>query len=966
MNITDYHAKYYAHELLKCRPSGDMEGLIPTLLSAQVDLNPHQVDAALFAFRSPLSKGAVLADEVGLGKTIEAGILLSQKWAERKRKLLIIVPASLRKQWNQELGSKFFLPSLILETRSFNQALKQSMQNPFKRGKEIIICSYQFARNKSEYAGQIQWDLVVIDEAHRLRNVYKPQNKIARALRKTFQNIPKVLLTATPLQNSLMELYGLTSFVDEHTFGDEKSFSSQYSGHIGSDENVYSELRQRLAPICQRTLRRQVQEYVKYTKRIPITEEFTPKQEEQILYEKISHYLQRENLRALPSSQRQLITLVLRKLLASSSYAIQGALTKMIHRLEAILKDDLEQKNQSDRELSEDFESFEDTKEEWESKKETVKKPLTEEDRNSIEKEIEDLKSFQELAVSIKENAKGETLLKALKIGFKKAKKLGALEKALIFTESRKTQNYLLKLLETTKYTEKIVLFNGSNNDIKSKEIYKEWKLKNKDSDRVTGSKTADMRSALVDYFKETAQIMIATEAAAEGINLQFCSFIVNYDLPWNPQRIEQRIGRCHRYGQKHDVVVLNFLNRKNSADQRVFQLLSEKFKLFKGVFGASDEVLGNIESGVDFEKRILQIYQQCRTNEEIQKAFDNLQNEMSKPIDEKMKKTRQKLLENFDAEVHEKLKNHKIESQKILDKHQNWLWKITKLVLEDNALFDSNTHTFHLKSIPFGLGNIPRGPYEMGNDIKNSHIYRLEHPLAKNIMDIVINKQTNKAKLIFDYNDPSIPKISILTGLIGKSGVLRLTKMTVESFEKEDHLIFSAITDAEESLDQEQCSRLFSLPATVSNLQNAESKETTNREINHDEYLNKLYEKEKGKIISIISDKNSKDFEREMDKLDFWAEDRKKTLEQKLKEMDKSIKELKRATRKANSLPEKIRLQKQVNDMDSKRDKEWKDFDRAKQEIDDKKEELINNIEFRLKQKITDDIIFEIEWELV
>ena len=137
-------------------------------------------------------------------------------------------------------------------------------------------------------------------------------------------------------------------------------------------------------------------------------------------------------------------------------------------------------------------------------------------------------------------------------------------------------------------------------------------------------------------YFRDEAIIMIATEAAAEGINLQFCSLVVNYDLPWNPQRIEQRIGRCHRYGQKHDVVVVNFLNQKNAADQRVYQLLAEKFKLFNGVFGASDEVLGSIESGVDFEKRIADIYQKCRTQEQIQFNFDQLQREMEIQIDER------------------------------------------------------------------------------------------------------------------------------------------------------------------------------------------------------------------------------------------------------------------------------------------------------------------------------------------
>src|SRR3984957_13201113 len=134
--ITQYHAWYFAHELTRRCPSDSLQKLAATLADAQVDLNPHQIDAALFAFRSPLAKGAILADEVGLGKTIEAGILLSQKWAEQRRKLLIIVPAALRKQWNQELSDKFFLPSVILESKSFNAEVKNGNANPFDR-KEI-------------------------------------------------------------------------------------------------------------------------------------------------------------------------------------------------------------------------------------------------------------------------------------------------------------------------------------------------------------------------------------------------------------------------------------------------------------------------------------------------------------------------------------------------------------------------------------------------------------------------------------------------------------------------------------------------------------------------------------------------------------------------------------------------------------------------------------------------------------
>jgi len=204
--ITDYHAQYFAHELTRRCPVDSVEKLAGALVDAQVDLNPHQVDAALFAFQSPLSKGALLADEVGLGKTIEAGLVLSQKWAERKRRILIITPSNLRKQWYQEMAEKFFLPCRILEAKSYNAAIKQGQFRPFE-APEIVICSYQFAKSKAGDVHAVPWDLVVIDEAHRLRNVYKPANVIANTLKLALAGKHKLLLTATPLQNSLLELF---------------------------------------------------------------------------------------------------------------------------------------------------------------------------------------------------------------------------------------------------------------------------------------------------------------------------------------------------------------------------------------------------------------------------------------------------------------------------------------------------------------------------------------------------------------------------------------------------------------------------------------------------------------------------------------------------------------------------------------------------------------------------------------
>src|SRR6266853_1041161 len=336
MDLTDYHAKYFAYELTKRCSSDSLEKLAGVLVDAKVDLNPHQVEAALFAFNSPLSKGALLADEVGLGKTIEAGLVISQKWAERKRRILVITPSNLRKQWHQELTEKFFLPCTILESRSYNAAIKQGNFKPFETKDTVVICSYQFARGKAPDVHATPWDLVVIDEAHRLRNVYKPSNVIANTLKLALAQKRKLLLTATPLQNSLLELFGLVSFIDEHAFGDLKSFREQFVNL--NQEQVFQTLKDRLKPICHRTLRRQVTGYIPYTRRLPLVEEFTPEESEDRLYNLVSDYLRRDNLQALPASQRSLMTLVLRKLLASSTFAIAGALESISNRLKSKLK----------------------------------------------------------------------------------------------------------------------------------------------------------------------------------------------------------------------------------------------------------------------------------------------------------------------------------------------------------------------------------------------------------------------------------------------------------------------------------------------------------------------------------------------------------------------------------------------------------------------------------------------------
>jgi superfamily II DNA or RNA helicase len=969
MSLTRYQAKYFAYELTKRCPADSIEKLAGALSDAQVDLNPHQIEAALFAFRSPLSKGAVLADEVGLGKTIEAGLLLAQKWAEGKRRLLVICPSNLRKQWSQELADKFFLPSDILETRSFNDAVRRGNLNPFDTSntdQKIVICSYQFVRSKDPYVRQTTWDLVVIDEAHRLRNVYKAGNKIAQAIKDAIAPAKKILLTATPLQNSLLELFGLISIIDEFVFGDLKSFRTQYA-RLGEDGD-YAELKRRVAPICKRTLRKQVLEYVPYTNRHALVQEFIPSDDEQKLYDLVSAYLQRPSLYALPASQRQLMTLILRKLLASSTYAISSTLGGLARKLDdAIRKAETVQAPPD--EVAEDFEELSELEDEWEEDEDREgqsQRPdaLTSTQIAEMREETHRLKEFHALAQNIVKNSKGEVLLTALRRGFAAAadakrktsnpatQERTLQQKALIFTESRRTQDYLLQILEETEFAGKIVLFNGSNTDAKSKEIYQDWLARHAGTDKVTNSPTADKRAALVDYFRDEASIMIATEAAAEGINLQFCNVVVNYDLPWNPQRIEQRIGRCHRYGQKYDVVVVNFLNRSNAADQRVYELLDKKFRLFDGVFGASDEVLGAVESGVDFERRIAEIYQKCRTPQQIAFEFDALQSELGVEIDDKRRDAREQLLNNFDQEVIEKVR---IESGAMLNRFQEQLWKLTRFMLDGQASFEDHEHRFTLHKNPFAPEPIHPGPYRMGKSIDDANVYRPGHPLAQRVLELGKTLETPYAELTFDYAAGG-RKVASLEGLIGSSGHLAVERMTFEALDHvEDHLVFAGLTDQGLSLDSQQAQRLLSLPSVV----------TSQIPLDAPASLARLLDESHVRCVQDAENRNQGFFETECRKLDAWADDQMSQAEKALKDAKTQVRELRNEIAKATVLADRLRLQEDMAACERRQRKLRQEIFDVEDRIAAERERLVAEVRAKLNQREFVEHLFTIRWVL-
>ena len=954
MQITPHQAKYFAYELTRQHAGSGVDRLSQSLFDASVDLNPHQINAALFALNNPLSQGIVLADEVGLGKTIEAGLVLCQHWAERKRRILVICPASLRRQWAQELLDKFNLPSQILDAKTWRQLEKQGVSNPLNNG-AVVIMSYHYAARLETQLLVEPWHLVVIDEAHKLRNAHRTSNKMGQALKRALQGRKKLLLTATPLQNSLMELYGLSTLIDEHMFGDDKVFRQNYVNDNGS----LLELKQRLKGFIHRTLRKDVLEYIRYTQRKTLTVPFTPSADEQRLYNSITALLEKEESYALPHRQRHLTGLILRKLLASSTSAVLNTLYTIKNRLENLQQGELDNADlvttwvDSD-DLEQDYLEESDTDQHTE---------IVEIDQAQLQLEIKELEQYIQQAEKIQVDSKATALLTALNQGFEQMSVMGAPRKAIIFTESKRTQEYLANFLSQQGYEDKIVTFSGSNNHPEATLIYQSWLEQNQESDNVSGSPQIDRRTALIDHFRNDAEIMIATEAAAEGVNLQFCSLLVNYDLPWNPQRVEQRIGRCHRYGQKFDVVVINFLNETNQADQRVLQLLTEKFHLFDGVFGASDEVLGTIESGLDFEKRIQAIYETCRTPETIDVAFQQLQKELEAEIDEKMSHTRQLLIENFDEDIHDLLKIQLDAAEQRLDKVSRWFWSLSCHQLQHCAQFQPDSHSFQLQQLPTPeITAVPLGQYQLtrrgqqqGNELSQAHTYRLSHPLAQWCIDQAKNEVVSSAEITFNYSQHQA-KISVIESLCGKSGTLSLQCYRVESLEQtEDYLIFSAETDDGKPIPGETAQKLMQLPATATAI---DLIAPTPAMVN-------TLEQERNAITRQINDRNLSFFEQETNKLDAWADDLKEGLEQGIRQLDKDIKQVRRDSKIAPTLEEKLALQKQQRKLESLRNRQRRELFDKQDEVDERRESLIESLEGKLSKKTDIQDLFTIRWSV-
>lgn len=991
---TEYHAKYFAYELSLLQSGDSVDRLSQAMFDACIDLNPHQINAAIFALKNPLSKGCILADEVGLGKTIETGLVLSQLWAEGKRSFLIIAPKSLRHQWKDELSNLFFLDSEILSGQDFKKISNGAINPSWGSKEKIIITNEHSVDSYHELIKNEHWDLIIIDEAHKLRNVWKKgknEAKRAKRIKDTIKPFKKLLLTATPMQNNLMELYGLTSFIDDYILGTRESFQSLFCNLSDVDrEQRMEDLRQRMSGFFRRELRKNVLEYINYTNRNAITFTYDPTDYEEELRIKFEEFLRREILISIPASALPLLTLVYLKLIASSTFAIKNSLlnlykrltwmavsinneplfntlygnicskltldsghkSELLERFEKILFLDIPNKSfEGIKSILNQDNPIQDISGEEKEVKENYPDPDLEQlvENNivlfkpeEIQEEADVILNMIEITSKINQNKKADALVEALNNQFEKARNEGWPEKAVIFTEFRSTQDYVLRKLEESGLDLKkdVVIFNGDSGN-------------------------AEERRKLVKDFKESKKIFLTTEAGSEGLNLQFCNLLINYDLPWNPQRIEQRIGRCHRYGQKLDVVVVNFVNNKNIADRRVLELLQEKFSLFKGAFGASDEVLGDIEDGHDVEKEILKIYLSCRTQEEIDKAFKELQFQSSEEITSKLHETREKVLDQFDEDVHSKLKLQLDNAEKRVDLFSQMFWALTKTALDKHAMFDDKSFEFKLSSSP--AEGLPTGSYKLGQykmigkgEEREEDIftYRLGHPLGQYVLDHHKSSLLPERNITFNLSSYE-NKISALEEYLGSRGFLELGVFATESLDTSEKLAIVALLENGDVIPSSVAEKLFRLDGVVDGDFVSISGE-----------LDKLMSTELSNCLegykASIQKRNEKFFNQESEKLDKWSEDVKEGLEVEIKGIDKEIKKLKKEAKNISVLEEKVKAQRTVKNLEKKRNDKRRKLYEEQDRIEEEKEKLLEEIEIRMELKSNYRKIMRISWKLI
>jgi superfamily II DNA or RNA helicase len=670
---------------------------LSALSNSRTRLLPHQIESTYIVVNS-LKPRFILADEVGLGKTIEASLIMKELLFRRGyKKVLIVAPSPLLVQWQQELKNKFNEEFYIIKKKNFQEGYEYHWKKYDK-----VITSIDFIKNP-HYSDEIlktKWDIVIFDEAHRLRRDY---SKITRAYVFAEKIAKKcdclLLLTATPFRGKLEELYYLLHLIDPNILGPYHTFINDYV--VGNR----TDLKEKISKVL---LRRRKVEVGGFTKRFAKTVKIDLSPIERQFYDETTDYVKREFNLAMGTKNRAIgfVMIVFQKLLDSSVVALQSALIKRKFMLETRFHAMKELAPELDDWNLDETEGVEDFINELEEG--------TYSDFQNLKRELFTLNRLIHLGKQIKEDRKSlklkETLIRLKKEGTKKF---------IIFTQFRSTQDYLVEVLKDFK----VVSFHGSL--------------------------SAEQKEDAILEFKNSAEILICTEAGGEGRNLQFANILFNYDLPWSPLKIEQRIGRIHRFGQKDNVYIFNFAS-KDTVAERILEVLTNKIQLFENSIGASDDLLGTIEEELDFNSSLMKFVTGQKSKEELETELD-IRVEIAKKGFDKLNGLVTPKLIDFNLKDYY---DHTLEERKFKNNHlEEFISKFeisfpNKLTYHIQKDFNSDS----IYTVNYGNSKFKKATFDSDIALADDSLEFLAfgHPIVDNCFQHVIeNKESIKSKII-------------------------------------------------------------------------------------------------------------------------------------------------------------------------------------------------------------------------
>jgi adenine-specific DNA-methyltransferase len=814
--------RYLAEDLVRLRRSDEQRRYAAPHRAARIDPNPHQIEAVIFALGRVRDGGCILADEVGLGKTIETGLVIAQMLAEGAVRVLLVAPKPLLGQWRQELFTLF-----DIEPREGSLApggfdgpgvfLVGREQAGSENGRDALLASGRF-------------DLCVIDEAHEVfAGLYKRYDKFGeykdeakeartagrlRELLSTFQT-PVLLLTATPIQNNLAELWGLVQYVDPlgTLLGDLPTFREVFCGLDDRQlaKGQEDELRGRLKVVVQRTLRRQAQEFLEkpFVSRQARLFEYEMSVDERALYDDVTKYLLEPGIVAFRGSQRQLLLIGFHRRMASSTRALAASLQRVADRLRRKLRGDSGEDAGDAERMLDDLEQTDIEPGTGERDDELrVTEAGASVDQAALRAELERVEEFVRRAERlVGDDGKLRALLTAFAFVTEQARKGKGAGKIVIFTESLVTQDHIRERLLESGFVrdEEVTLFRGTNDSLRAREALARWREEVPQAEGPRPSPEMAMRLALVHEFKTRSRVFISTEAGAKGLNLQFCDALVNYDLPWNPQRIEQRIGRCHRYGQKHEVTVINFLAKDNEAQQLTFDILSQKLDLFGTVLDASDKVLHHGDAtaggvlasalGAELEAELRRIYDRSRTLDEVTAELRSLRERVAEErrrFEETHARTAKLIEEHLDEDVKRVFRSLREELPSVLAGFDRDLWCAVRSYLEARAIpyelvTAASGEVLHVASCTQLPETLRDGASAaIGGDSEHTSLH-LGHPLVLAAVEDARACTNGIHAAAIRVPSGASPE---LLATRGRRGRLRLLKLAFDGFERVERLL--------------------------------------------------------------------------------------------------------------------------------------------------------------------------------